>query len=561
MKYALVVLVALISTTLMACPPAVEYDLVIRNCTIYDGEGGEPYSGDLAITGDRIAAIGDLAEASGKTEIDAGGLAVAPGFINMLSWANESLIHDGLSQSDIRQGVTLEVLGEGWSMGPLSDEMKQGMLDEQVDIHYNIEWTTLGEFLEHLVGRGVSCNVASFVGATTARIHAIGYEDRAPTAAELEEMKALVRQAMEEGAVGLSTALEYVPAIFAETEEIIELAKVASEYGGLYISHMREEGDEILEAFAEFLRIAREARIRSEIYHLKIAGADNWHLLDELFAGIESAREEGLPITADMYTYIAGGSMLSASLPPWALEGGPGAMLQRLRDSQTRARVIAQLRDESWQGFYRESGPDGIVVVGFKKDELKPLTGKTLTQVAEERGVSPEDALVDLLIEDESPINSIYFLMNEEQVRRKIAQPYVSFGSDEASLAPEGVFLKSNPHPRSYGTFARLLGKYVREEQVITLQEAVRRLTTLPAANLRLRERGALKQGYYADVVVFDPAKVRDHATFEDPHHYSTGVVHVFVNGVQVLKGGEHTGATPGRVVRGPGWLGWQDEN
>ena len=545
----------------MACPPGVEYDLVIRNCTIYDGEGGEPFSGDVAIAGDRIAAIGDLSGARGKSELNAGGLAVAPGFINMLSWANESLIHDGLSQSDIRQGVTLEVLGEGWSMGPLNDAMKQENLKEQVDIRYNIEWTTLGEYLEHLVGRGISCNVASFVGATTARIYAIGYDDRPPTAEELELMKTLVREAMEEGAVGLSTALEYVPAIFSETEEIVELAKVVSEYGGIYISHIRDEGDGVIEALDELVRIAREAHIRSEIYHLKVSGAANWHLLDDLLDGIEAARREGLPITADMYTYVAGASMLSASLPPWALEGGAEATLARLKDSGTRARIVAQLRDEEWEGFYRESGPDKMMLVGFKKDELKLLTGKTLAQVAEERGVSPEDAMIDLLIEDESPIGTIYFLMNEEQVSRKIAKSWVSFGSDEASLAPEGVFLESNPHPRAYGNVARLLGKYVRDEKVITLQEAVRRLTSLPATNLKLRDRGALKQGFYADVVVFDPAKVRDHATFEEPHQYSTGVLHVFVNGVHVLKNGEHTGATPGRVVRGPGWIGWHDKD
>ena len=556
MRTLLLLLLSVIVAGFLACTAGKQYDLVIRNGVIYDGGGGEPYAGDIAIDGDTIVALGDIGAASGAEEIDAGGLAVAPGFINILSWANESLIEDGRSQSDIRQGVTLEVLGEGWSMGPVSEEMLDQLPLQQTEITYEVEWRTLGEYLDYLAERGVSCNVASFVGATSCRIYVIGYEDRQATPEELEQMRALVREAMEEGAVGLSTALEYVPAIFAETEEIIALAAVASDYGGLYISHMRDEGDSIFEALDEFLRIAREANIRAEIYHLKVAGESNWPLLDEVFKRIEAARAEGLQITADMYPYTAGATNLSASLPPWSLEGGMEATRERLQDPAVRRRIIEQLRGSEWQGFYRAAGAEGIMLTGFKQEELRGLIGMRLSEVAQERGTSPEDTLIDMLLEDESPINAVYFLMNEEQVARKMAQPWVCFGSDEASLAPEGVFLKANPHPRAYGTFARVLGKYVRDEGVLTLPEAIRRMTTLPASTLKLERRGALEEGNFADIVVFDPAKIQDHATFDRPHQYSTGVVHVFVNGEQVLKDGEHTGATPGRVVRGPGWTG-----
>jgi N-acyl-D-amino-acid deacylase len=521
---------------------------------IYDGSGSAPFIGDVAIKGDKIAAVGGIGEARGKIEIDATGKAVAPGFINMLSWATESLIVDGRSQSDIRQGVTLEVMGESISMGPVSEAMKEEAYLRMGDLKYDIEWTTLGEYLEFLEKKGVSCNVASFVGATGVRIHEIGYENRPPTPEELDRMRALVRQAMEEGAMGVSTALEYVPAMFADAAEIVELAKIAAEYDGMYISHMRSEGDFIFEAMDEVFKVAREADIRAEIYHLKVAGEANWDKLDEVIRRIDEARASGLQITADVYTYTAGATGLSASLPPWVQEGGMDAMLERLRDPENRARVIEALRSGELHGFMDESGAEKMMLVGFKSDALKPLTGKYLSEVAEERGVSPEDAMIDLIIEDESRIGTLYFMMTEENIKKKIEQPWVSFNSDAASLAPEGVFLKSNPHPRAYGTFARLLGKYVREERVISLQEAVRRLTTLPAANLKIVDRGALKQGYFADVVVFDPDTIIDHATFKKPHQYSTGVIHVFVNGVQVLEGGEHTGATPGRVVRGPGY-------
>ena len=536
---------------------AANYDLLIRNGTIYDGSARAPVVGDVAVNGDTIAAVGKLTDARGKAEIDARGLAVAPGFINMLSWANESLIQDGRSQSDIRQGVTLEVMGEGESMGPLNDTMKKEMGEQQGDIKFDVKWTTLGEYLDYLVQRGVSCNVASFVGATTVRIHEIGYADRPPTSEELERMKQLVRQAMGEGALGVGSSLIYAPAFYAKTDELVALAKVASESGGMYISHIRSEGTRLLEAADELITISREAKIPAEFYHLKAAGQPSWSKLDGLIQKIEAARAAGLRITADMYTYTAGQTGLDAAMPPWVQEGGYKAWAERLKDPAIRERVKREMDTptDQWENFFIASGsPDKILLIGFKNDKLKALTGKTLAEVAKVRGTSPEETAMDLVIEDGSRVSTVYFLMSEDNVRKEVALPWVSFGSDAESLAPEGVFLKSNPHPRAYGNFARLLGKYVRDEKIVPLQEAIRRLSALPAENLKLDRRGALKPGYFADVVVFDPAKIQDHATYEKPHRYSTGVLHVFVNGAQVLKNGEHSGAKPGRAVRGPGW-------
>lgn len=537
------------------------YDLILRNGTIYDGSGNAPISGDVAVNGDKIIAVGKLADAKGKTELDAKGLAVAPGFINVLSWANESLIQDGRSQSDIRQGVTLEVMGEGESMGPLNDKMKKEMVEAQGDIRYEVTWTTLDEYLEFLVRRGVSCNVASFVGATSVRIHELGHADRPPTPVELERMKKLVRQAMEEGALGVGSSLIYAPAFYAKTDELIELCKVAAEYDGLYISHIRSEGNTFLEAVDELIQIAREARIPVQIYHLKAAGKSNWPKLDAAIIKIEAARAAGLKITADMYTYTAGATGLDASMPPWVQEGGYKAWAERLKDPKIRERVLKEMvtPTDKWESLYLMAGsPEKVLLVGFKNDKLKPLTGKTLAEVARLRGKSPEETAIDLVIEDGSRVDTVYFLMSEENVRKQIKLPWISFNSDASSLAPEGVFLKSNPHPRAYGNFSRLLGKYVREEKLILLEEAVRRLTSFPAETLKLDRRGALKPGHFADIVVVDPEKIQDHATFEKPHQYATGVAHVFVNGVQVIKNGEHTGAKPGQVVRGPGWKGRQ---
>lgn len=542
---------------LMACTPRPDYDIILRHGTLYDGSGSSPYAGDIAINADTIAAIGDLKRARGKIDLDVEQLAVAPGFINMLSWAGESLIADGRSQSDIRQGVTLEVMGEGWSGGPLNPDMKRDNTEQQGDIKYDIEWSTLGEYLEFLENKGVSCNIASFVGATTIRINALGYEDRPPSPAEMEHMKRLVRQAMEEGAVGLSSALIYAPAFFAGTEELITLCREVSAYNGLYITHMRSEGDQLLEGIDEVIEIAGKANINAEIYHLKAAGRDNWYKMDLAIARIDSARKAGLHITADMYNYTAAGTGLYATMPKWVQEGGHDAWVARLKDPEIRERVIREMRQpgKDWENFFYMSGsPENIMLVGFKQDSLKYLTGKTLEEVAEMRNTSPAETIIDLVIQDNSRVDAIYFLMSEDNIRKQIALPWVSFGSDEASLAPEGVFLKANPHPRAYGNFARLLGKYVRDENIIPLEEAIRKLSHLPAENLGISKRGLLKEGYFADIVVFDPESIQDHATFEDPHQYATGVNHVFVNGQQVLKDGEHTGATPGKIVRGPGY-------
>ena len=524
-----------------------QFDVVVRGGTLYDGSGDAPVVADLAIDGDRIVAIGDLGDAVGSTEIDATDLAVAPGFINMLSWANESLIQDGRSLSDIRQGVTLEVMGEGFSMGPLNEEMKQEMIERQSDIQFDVAWTTLGEYLQHLEDRGISTNVASFVGASTARVYEMGYEDRDPTDQELEGMLQLVRDAMEEGAVGVASSLPYIPAPFAKTQELTALATAAAEYDGMYISHIRNEGDEIFAALDEFLTIVRESGARGEIYHLKLSLKRNWDRLDEVVALIEAARAEGLPVTADIYTYHASSTGLNYDLPSWAKEGTHKERIERLKDPEVRERVIAETE---------MIPPEDILLVSFRNEDLRHLTGKTLAEVAEMRGTSPVVTAMDLIVEDDSRIGTVRFTMSEDNIRKKIALPWVSFCSDSASIAPEAPFTNEQPHPRAYGSFARLLGKYVREEGIIPLEEAIRRLSGLPAANLQLEGRGSLTPGAYADVVVFDPETVIDRATFEEPHQLATGVLHVFVNGQQVLRDGEHTGATPGRFVKGPGWVG-----
>lgn len=557
-RIGLLTLATLACSFLAACSSPTPYDVILRGGTIYDGSGDRPYVGDMAIRGDMIAVIGDIGDATAPIDVDASGLAVAPGFVNMMSWANESLIEDGRSQSNIRQGVTLEIMGEGESMGPLNAAMKAEMVELQTDIKYDIEWTTLAEYLEYLEQRGISPNVASFIGSATPRWYVIGHEDRLPTPDELEQMRELVRNAMKDGALGVASSLMYPPGSFANTDELIALSKVAAEYGGMYISHMRDEGAKMLEAIEELLTIAREAKIRAEIYHLKSSGKSNWHLFDEAVALVERAREEGLDITADVYTYPAGATGLNASIPPWVQEGGFEASIERMKDPANREKIAAEMLVESddWENIYKGAGsPDNILLTGFKNDALKPLTGKTLAEVAKIRGTDPRFTAMDLIIEDGSRVNTVYFTQSEDVVRKAVALPWVSFNSDAASLAPEGVFLKSNPHPRAYGSFARVLGKYVRDEQLLPMEEAIRKLAALPSLNLRIDRRGKLKTGYYADVVVFDPQTIQDHATFVEPHQYATGMLHVFVNGVQVLKDGEHTGATPGRFVRGPGWV------
>jgi len=549
----------LAALALLLLAPAAPYDLILRGGTIYDGSGGKPFVGDVAVRGDRIVKVGALGDAMAKTEIDARGMAVAPGFVNMLSWATDSLLVDGRAQSDIRQGVTLEVMGEGWSMGPFNDAMKKEDLSQQGDIKYDVTWTTLGEFLDTLEKRGIAPNVASFVGATTVRVHELGYADRPPTPEELARMRALVRQAMDEGALGVGSSLIYAPAFYAKTDELVALCEEAGKSGGMYISHMRSEGNRFLEALDELIDIARRAKVPAEVYHLKAAGRQNWGKLDAAVQKIEAARAAGVRVTADMYTYTAGATGLDAAMPPWVQEGGLQAWKAKMKDPAVRARLQREMTTPSddWENLLMAAGPENVLLIAFKSDALKPLTGKTLAEVAKMRGKTPEETAMDLVIEDDSRIGTIYFLMSEDNVRRQIALPWLSFGSDAGAPTAEGVFLKSNDHPRAYGNVARLLGRYVRDEKIIPLEEAVRKLTSLPTANLKIRDRGLLKEGYYADLVVFNPATIQDHATFEKPHQYATGVRDVFVNGVQVLKGGEPTGAAAGRVVRGPGWKGW----
>ncbi len=538
-----------------------KYDVIIRGGTVFDGTGKPGIVTDVAFNADTVAFIGDLSNGVGTKEINAKGLAVAPGFVNMLSHAEVSLLIDGKSQSDIRQGITLEVLGEG-SMGPLNDRMKNDSKDQMKrnpDWKFDIDWTTLGEYLESLQRKGVSPNVASFVGANTIRIHELGYENRAPKPDELERMKELVKQAMEEGAMGTTTALIYAPDNYATTEELIELSKVAATYGGMYISHMRSEGNNILNAIDETIRIAREANLPAEIYHLKLGGKENWSKLDSVIAKIEKANQSGLRITADMYTYTAGATGLDATMPPWVQEGGIKEWIKRLKNPSVRNKVLQEMRTptDKWENLLLNAGdPDRVLLLGFTNDSLKRYAGKTLGEVAKIYGKSPEETAMDLVITDSTRVETAYFLMNEDNIKRQIALPYVSFGSDAGSPSAEGMFLKYKDHPRAYGNFSRLLGKYVRDEKVIPLEEAIRKLTSLPTGNLKIKKRGSLTPGYFADIVIFDPAKIQDHATFENPHQYSTGMIHVFVNGSQVLENGEHTGAKPGKVVRGPGWKG-----
>lgn len=526
-----------------------QYDVIIKNGMVYDGTSNPGRMTDVGIKNDTIAAVGDLGSATASKVIDAEGMAVAPGFINMLSWGNYSLLNDGRSMSDIKQGVTLEIFGEGWSMGPLTAQMQK---------ERNVEWSTLGGFLEHLTEKGVSTNVASFVGATTIRINVIGREDRAPTDRELDQMQQLVREAMEQGALGVGSSLIYAPAWFASTQELIALSKAAAEYNGTYISHIRSEGDNLLQATNEFFEIATKANIDAQIYHLKAAGRQNWDKLDKVLAKIDSLRSTGHNVAANMYTYTAASTGLDATIPPWVQEGSYKDFIKRLKNPEIRQKVEASMRSDTteWENFYQLAGSaDNILLLEFNKDSLKHLTGKTLAEISSGRGNDPVETILDLIIENESDIGSVFFVMSKENVRKKIRQPYMTFGSDARSVAAEAEVLESSTHPRTYGTFARLLGKYVREQKVIPLNEAIHRLTGLSATNLKIDDkRGYLKKGYYADVVVFDPQRIQDKATYENPHQYAVGVEHVFVNGQQVLKNGKHTGAMPGRVVRGPGY-------
>ncbi len=548
---------------LTGCQPqtrldSAKYDLIIRHGMIYDGSGGAPVQTDIAVRGERIVMIGDLSHMHAPREVDAKGLAVAPGFINMLSWAPDSLFVDGRSMSDIKQGVTLEVFGEGESLGPLTEEMRATDLKNQGDLKHPIDWLGFGEGLDALVKHGISPNIASFVGATTLRIHEIGYANRAPTPEELVRMQDLARQAMREGAVGIGSALIYAPAFYAKTDELIALVQAAGEFGGGYISHIRSEGNRLLQSIDELILIASTAHVHGELYHFKASGEKNWPKQAQAIAKIEQARAQGLDISANMYTYTAGATGLDAAMPPWVQEGGIDEWIKRLRDPKIRARVIREMQtpSDAWENVMLDAGkPENVLLVQFKNAALKPLTGKTLAEVAKARGTSPAETAIDLVIEDHSRVGTVYFLMSEENVEQAIALPWMAFDSDEGSFAPEGVFLLSQPHPRAYGNFVRVLGKYARDEHVITLQDGIRRLSSLPAHNLKLHERGELKPGYFADIVIFDPATIIDHATYDKPQQYATGMRDVFVNGTQVLKDGDHTGARPGQFVHGPGFV------
>jgi N-acyl-D-amino-acid deacylase len=544
----------------LSCHPTLHYDTIIRHGMIYDGTGQSPFKGDIGIRGDTIDTIGDLSGAEATRDLDAKGMAVSPGFIDMQSQSMQSLIADGRSMSAIRQGVTLEIFGEGSSEGPYTDTMKKTEQREESDIKYNVNWTTLKDYLQFLQQKGVSTNVASFVGAATVRENLLGYANRAPDSAELAKMKSLVRQAMEDGALGIGSALIYAPGSYAKTPELIELCKVAAPYGGLYISHVRSEGNQLLQAADELIHIAHVAHIPAIFYHLKAAGKSNWNKLDPLITKIDSARKAGLDISACMYTYTAGATGFDAAMPTSVQEGGLDKWIERLKDPAIRKKVIADMKtpSDTWENLYLGAGAANIICTGFKQDSLKYLTGKRLSEIATMRHTSPEETIIDLVIQDHSRVEVIYFLMSEENVQKEIRLPYMTFGSDEASMAPEGVFLKSSCHPRAYGNFARLLGTYVRDQKLISLQEAIYKLSGLPAGHLHLKKRGELRAGNFADIVVFDPASVKANATYEQPQQLATGVSNVFVNGTEVLKEGIHTGAKPGRVVYGPGYKGNQ---
>ena len=535
------------------------FDTIIRGGTLYDGSGGPAYASDLGISGGKITAIGDLSDAVGRVEVDATGKAVSPGFINMIAWGVTSLIRDGRGISDISQGITLEVFGEGNSMGPLSPTMKAEFPKYWDQV--TPSWTTLGEYLEFLEEKGVSSNVASFIGATTARIHVLGRDDVEASPAQLLEMQSLVRSAMQEGAVGVASSLIYTPASFASTEELIALASAASEFGGIYASHMRNEGKGIFEALDELITIAREADIPAEIYHLKISYPPFWDRFDDVLEVIEEARRSGLNITADMYPYPAGSTGLDAIMPPWVKEGGIDQWIARMQDPDTRARLVKAMQEnpDDWDNRLASGGAESVLLVEFRNPDLKHLAGMTLAEVAQQRGMSPEETAMDLVIEDRTRVGAMYFNQSEDVVRKAIQQPWVSFCTDAVSVAAEGDQLLNHRHPRTYGTFPRVLGHYVRDLQLLSLEQAVHRASGLPATNLSLRNRGFLREGYFADVLVFDPATIQDHATFEQPHQYSTGMEKVFVNGELVFEDGEHTGALPGQFVRGPGWTGWRD--
>lgn len=545
------VFLLVISIALTSCVRRPNFDVVLRNGLICDGTGSPCSPGGVAIRGDKITKTGDISADRGRIDIDVHGQVIAPGFINLMS-GPDGLFADGRGLSDLLQGVTLEIFGEGESMGPLTDDMRAEALSQQADIKYDVTWRTLNQGLETLVQHGISPNIASFIGAATPRVNVLGRANRAPTPAELDEMRALTAKAMQDGALGVASALIYQPGNYAHTDELIALAQVAAKYKGIYISHIRNEGDHEMEAIDELVTIARQAQIPAEIYHLKVAGKRNWSQLPEVIRKVEAARAEGLRITADMYTYPAGATGLDGAMPPWVQEGGLEAWRKRLRDPAIRKRLKQEMSSsDKYDNLLHSAGtPDNVLLVGFKSDKLKPLTGKTLGEIARMRHSTPEDTAMDLVIEDDSRVETIYILMSEDNIRKQIVLPWVSFGADADPEGIDGVFLKSSAHPRAFGNFARVYARYVRDEKLMAVTEAVRKMTSFPASNLGLSQRGVLRPGYFADITVFDPNTIQDHATFEKPRQLATGVSEVFVNGVEVVHNGQHTGAKPGHVIK-----------
>lgn len=534
------------------------YDIVLRGGTIHDGSGNQPWTGDVAITHDTIVALAPQVAGGAKREIDVAGMVVSPGFINMMSWAPETLIEDGRSMSDLLQGVTLEVMGEGTSMGPLNDSMREameagGVADAIGGFRYPVTWRTLGEFLTWLESRGVTPNIASFVGAGTLRVHQVGFEDRAATPDELQAMCDLLEHEMAGGALGVASALIYPPETFYRTGELIALASVAGAHGGMYASHLRSEGSGLLDGVQELIDIARLARVRAEVYHFKAAGRSNWHKLPEAIGLIAAARAEGVAVTADVYPYDCSGTSLTTCFPPWAHAGGPDALRARLADPSARERIRIDLSRADWENPFLDAGPENILVSGPLGPELADWVGCTLAELAGRHGRDPADIAMDVALRNRGDVFALFFDIDRDGVRLVAQQPWVSFCSDAESLSSEVAMQRGGIHPRAFGAFARVLGQLVRDEAVLPLPEAIRRMTSLPAANLGLRGRGLLRVGHFADVVAFEHELIADHATPQQPHRYATGMAHVLVNGTPVLRDGCHTGAQPGRFVRGPG--------
>jgi N-acyl-D-amino-acid deacylase len=560
-RIALLFLFALMSLTVLSSVSnsAPAYDLIIRNGRIIDGSGRSALSADLAIQGDRIARIGNLGGAKANREIDARGQIVAPGFIDMLGQSEQYVLIDPRAMSKVMMGVTTEITGEGESIAPLNDRILKEQEDFNRRFNLTVDWRTMGEYFRRLGKQGAGVNLGTFVGATQVREYVIGYDDRPPTTAELEQMKKLVAEAMKDGALGVSTSLQYVPARFAKTDEIVELARVAHQYGGIYISHQRSEANAIDDSMKEVFEIARRANIPAEIWHFKTAYKKNWGRMPEMLRRIAAARRRGLKITADVYPYVAGSTSLSACLPPWSLEGGTDRMIARLKDSATRERLKKEITTDSkdWENIYLGSGgPSGILIGAVTNRDLERWQGKRLSEIAAAENKDPLDALLDFIIADHGQTGAIFFMMQESDMQAALKSPFVSICTDSGARATDGPLAGSKSHPRGWGTYPRILGRYVRDEHLMPLELAIHKMTGLPASNVGLRQRGLLREGYFADITIFDPKTVIDRATFEEPNQYPVGINFVIVNGQVEVDNGQRTPALAGRVLRGPGYTG-----